>query len=152
VTKIVASVRNKGKLQHWRKNYQLFTLRVFVLRDDFSERINRVIRGFAVFVSNLVHTLNNATLCSSTTPHVYQHGWLLSSVRFFVSMHSHKLTVGLLSAVQQTDLNTALCVHSIRTEYKGSYRHCFSHCPLKNKRAAFTVAVKLPVCVKCSQY
>jgi hypothetical protein len=26
----------------------LFTLRVFVLRDDFSERINRVIRGFAV--------------------------------------------------------------------------------------------------------
>jgi hypothetical protein len=26
----------------------LFTLRIFVLRDDFSERINRVIRGFAV--------------------------------------------------------------------------------------------------------
>jgi hypothetical protein len=25
-----------------------FTLHVFVLRDDFSERINRVIRGFAV--------------------------------------------------------------------------------------------------------
>ena len=31
------------------KNYQSFTLRVFVLRDDFSERINRVIRGFAVY-------------------------------------------------------------------------------------------------------
>ena len=48
MTKMVASVRNKGKLEHWRKNYQLFTLRVFVLRYDFSERINRVIRGFAV--------------------------------------------------------------------------------------------------------
>jgi hypothetical protein len=48
VTKIFASVRNKGKLWHWRENYQLFTLHVFVLRDDFSERINRVIRGFAV--------------------------------------------------------------------------------------------------------
>jgi hypothetical protein len=35
--------------KHWMKNYQLFTLRVFVLRDDFSERINRVIRGFAVY-------------------------------------------------------------------------------------------------------
>jgi hypothetical protein len=33
------------------KNYQLFTLRVFVLRDDLSERINRVIRGFAVYRS-----------------------------------------------------------------------------------------------------
>jgi len=43
-----ASVRKKGKLEHWRKNYQLFTLRVFALCDDFSERINRVIRGFAV--------------------------------------------------------------------------------------------------------
>jgi hypothetical protein len=51
VTKMVASVRNKGKLYHWRKNYQLFTLRVFVLHDDFSERINRVIRGFAVCIS-----------------------------------------------------------------------------------------------------
>jgi hypothetical protein len=28
--------------------YQLFTSRVFVLRDYFSERINRVKRGFAV--------------------------------------------------------------------------------------------------------
>jgi hypothetical protein len=28
-----------------------FTLRVFVLRDDFSERINRVVRGFAVYPS-----------------------------------------------------------------------------------------------------
>jgi hypothetical protein len=49
VTKMVASVRNKGKLYHWRKNYQFFTLRVFVLRDDFSERINRVIRGIALY-------------------------------------------------------------------------------------------------------
>jgi hypothetical protein len=36
------------------KIYQLFTLRVFVLRDDFSERINRVIRGFAVLYCNMV--------------------------------------------------------------------------------------------------
>jgi hypothetical protein len=42
VTKMVASVRNKGKI------ISQFTLRVFVLRDDFSKRINRVIRGFAV--------------------------------------------------------------------------------------------------------
>ena len=26
----------------------IYTLRVFVLRDDFSERINRVIQGFAI--------------------------------------------------------------------------------------------------------
>jgi hypothetical protein len=45
--KMVASVRNKGKLYYWRKN-QLFTLRIFVLHDDFLERINRVIQGFAV--------------------------------------------------------------------------------------------------------
>jgi hypothetical protein len=32
------------------KNDQLFTLRGFVLRDDFSERINRLIRGFAVYM------------------------------------------------------------------------------------------------------
>jgi hypothetical protein len=49
VTKMVASVRNKRKLQHWRKIYPLFTLRVFVLRDNFSERINRLIRGFVVY-------------------------------------------------------------------------------------------------------
>ena len=36
------------------ENYQLFTLGVFVLRDDFSERINRVIRRFAVYRSILV--------------------------------------------------------------------------------------------------
>jgi hypothetical protein len=54
VTKMVVSVRNKGKLQHWRKNYQLFILRVFVLRDDFSEQINRVIRGFALHLVGLL--------------------------------------------------------------------------------------------------
>jgi hypothetical protein len=52
VTKMVASVRNKGKLLHWRKNDKLFTLRVFVLRDGFWERINRVIRGFAVLTNH----------------------------------------------------------------------------------------------------
>jgi hypothetical protein len=46
VTKMVASVRNKGKIISYKK--VIFTLRVFVLRDDFSERINRVILGFAV--------------------------------------------------------------------------------------------------------
>jgi hypothetical protein len=45
---MVASIRNKGKLYYWKKNYQLFTLRFFVLRDDFSELINRIIPGFAV--------------------------------------------------------------------------------------------------------
>jgi hypothetical protein len=40
--------KKQRKAVTWRKNDQLFTLRVFVLRDDFSERINRVIRGFAV--------------------------------------------------------------------------------------------------------
>jgi hypothetical protein len=54
VTKMVASVRNKGKLLHGRKNYQLFTLRVFVLRDDFSEQINPVIRGFAVLTVEIM--------------------------------------------------------------------------------------------------
>jgi hypothetical protein len=40
--------KKQRKAVNGRKNYQLFTLRVFVLRDDFSKRINRVIRGFSV--------------------------------------------------------------------------------------------------------
>jgi hypothetical protein len=51
VTKMVASVETKESCNTGGKNYQLFTLRVFVLRDDFSERINRIIRGFAVQLS-----------------------------------------------------------------------------------------------------
>jgi hypothetical protein len=48
VTKMVASVRNKGKIISYKK---VFTLRVFVLRDDFPEGINRAIRGFAALLS-----------------------------------------------------------------------------------------------------
>jgi hypothetical protein len=43
--------KNGCKCKKQRKDYQLFTLRGFVLRDDFSKRINRVIRGFAVLVT-----------------------------------------------------------------------------------------------------
>jgi hypothetical protein len=39
--------KKQGKSVTLEKNYQLFTLHVFVLRDNFSERINRVIRGFS---------------------------------------------------------------------------------------------------------
>jgi hypothetical protein len=77
VTKMVASVRNKGKLQHWRKNYQLFTLRVFVLRDDFSERINRVIRGFAVLNSQEyihIYTYIYIYVCVCVCNHIYEVG------------------------------------------------------------------------------
>lgn len=42
--------------------------------------------------------------------------------------------------------------YSIWTQNSGSYRHYFGQCPLKNKMASFSAAVKLDMCVKCSQY
>jgi hypothetical protein len=51
------------------ENYQLFTLRVFVLRDDFSERINRVIRGFAVYIYIYIYIY----IYSHTHTHTHTH-------------------------------------------------------------------------------